>query len=87
MSIAITEDHQSLAETATDFLTKRDARGAARELLEAPAENTPSFWNDLVGLGWLGLHVPEEHGGSGYGLEELVVVVVQPRNWDALHSF
>ena len=26
-------------------------------------------------LGWLGLHLPEEHGGSGYGLEELVVVV------------
>jgi len=28
-----------------------------------------------VDLGWLGLHLPEAHGGSGYGLEELVVVV------------
>src|SRR5690606_4447511 len=26
-------------------------------------------------LGWLGLHIPEEHGGSGYSLEELAVVV------------
>ena len=26
-------------------------------------------------LGWLGLHLPEEHGGSGFGLEELVVVI------------
>lgn len=26
-------------------------------------------------MGWLGLAVPEEHGGSGYGLPELVVVV------------
>jgi len=26
-------------------------------------------------LGWLGLHVPEDQGGSGFGLEELVVVV------------
>ena len=75
MSIAITEEHQSLAETAADFLTKRDARGAARALLEAPDEALPPFWDDLVGLGWLGLHVAEEHGGSGYGLEELVVVV------------
>ncbi len=75
MSIAITEEHQSLAETAADFLTKRDARGAARALLEAPEESLPGFWDDLVGLGWLGLHVAEEHGGSGYGLEELVVVV------------
>jgi alkylation response protein AidB-like acyl-CoA dehydrogenase len=75
MSIAITDDHRALADTASDFLLKRDARGAARALLEAPAEDLPPFWKDLVGLGWLGLHLPEEHGGSGYGLEELVVVV------------
>jgi alkylation response protein AidB-like acyl-CoA dehydrogenase len=75
MSIAITEDHQALAATAADFLSKRDARGAARALLEAPDETLPDWWGDLVGLGWLGLHVPEDHGGSGYGLEELVVVV------------
>ena len=75
MSIAITEDHRALAGTAADFLTKRDARGAARGLLETPDEPLPALWGDLVALGWLGLHVPEEHGGSGYGLEELVVVV------------
>ncbi len=38
MSIAITEDHQSLAKTADDFLHRRDARGSARALLEAPDE-------------------------------------------------
>ncbi len=75
MSIAITEDHKALTETAADFLRKRDARGAARGLLENPAEELPEFWNDLVELGWLALHIPEEYGGAGYGLEELVVVV------------
>jgi alkylation response protein AidB-like acyl-CoA dehydrogenase len=75
MSIAITDDHRALAGTAADFLAKRDARGAARALLEGPDEGQPPFWDDLVGLGWLGLHVPERHGGSGFGLEELVVVV------------
>ena len=75
MSIAITDDHRALAETASDFLLKRDARGAARALLEADAEPLPEFWADLSKLGWLGLHLPEEHGGSGFGLPELVVVV------------
>jgi alkylation response protein AidB-like acyl-CoA dehydrogenase len=77
MSIAITEDHRTLEATAADLLAKRGAREAARALLEAPDEAMPALWDDLVGLGWLGLHVPEEHGGSGYGLEELVVVVEQ----------
>jgi 3-oxochol-4-en-24-oyl-CoA dehydrogenase len=75
MSIAITEDHKALAATAADFLDKRGARATARALLEAPTEDLPAWWDDLTGLGWLGLHLPEEHGGSGYGLEELVVVV------------
>ncbi|MFM8304290.1 MAG: acyl-CoA dehydrogenase [Actinomycetota bacterium] len=75
MSIAITEDHRALADTAADLLRKRDTRGAARTLLEAPEEPMPAVWEDIVELGWLGLHVPEALGGSGFGLEELVVVV------------
>jgi alkylation response protein AidB-like acyl-CoA dehydrogenase len=77
MSLAITDDHRALADTASDFLLKKGARGAARALLEAPTEALPDFWKELCGLGWLGLHVPEEYGGSGYGLPELVVVVEQ----------
>ncbi len=75
MSIAITDDHRALGETASEFLLKRDARGAARDLLEANTEPRPAFWDDLRGLGWLGLHIAEQYGGSGYGLPELVVVV------------
>jgi alkylation response protein AidB-like acyl-CoA dehydrogenase len=77
MSIAITDDHRALAETAADFLARRGARDGARALLDATDEALPSWWGELGELGWLGLHVPEEHGGSGYTLEELVVVVEQ----------
>jgi alkylation response protein AidB-like acyl-CoA dehydrogenase len=75
MTIAITDDHRSLAQTASELLQKRDARGAARALLEAGDEALPDFWSDMAGLGWLGLHLPESRGGSGFGLPELVVVV------------
>ncbi|HEY1466501.1 MAG TPA: acyl-CoA dehydrogenase [Acidimicrobiales bacterium] len=75
MSIAITDDHRTLARTVSDFLVKNGARGAARNLLEADSEGLPAFWADVAGLGWLGLHIPEEYGGSGFGLPELVIVV------------
>jgi len=75
MPIAITEDHRTLGQTASDFLAKHDSRGAARVLLDAEAETLPSFWGDIAELGWLGLHLPEQYGGSGFGLSELVVVV------------
>jgi alkylation response protein AidB-like acyl-CoA dehydrogenase len=75
MGIALTDDHRQLAEVARDFLTSQKARWAARSLLDSPDESRPPFWADLVELGWLGLHIAEEHGGSGYGLPELVVVI------------
>jgi alkylation response protein AidB-like acyl-CoA dehydrogenase len=75
MGIALTDDHRELEEVARAFLTAQKARWAARSLLDAADESRPPFWHNLVELGWLGLHVDEEHGGSGYGLPELVVVV------------
>ncbi|MDZ7678717.1 MAG: acyl-CoA dehydrogenase [Acidimicrobiales bacterium] len=75
MSIAITDDHRALADTASDLLIRYGARKAARDLLESDQEPLPKLWTEITNVGWLGLHLPEEHGGSGYGMEELVVVV------------
>ena len=75
MGIAISEDHLELAGVADAFLERSGARAEARALLDAPEESLPASWKEIADLGWLGLHLPEEHGGSGFGLAELVVVV------------
>ena len=76
MSIAITEDHRALSETAVGLPDQagrpRRRPGAARGRDRGAARRSGATSSKL---GWLGLHLPEEHGGSGYGLEELVVVV------------
>jgi alkylation response protein AidB-like acyl-CoA dehydrogenase len=77
MSIAISEEHRALAQSVADFLTDHQSRAAARSLLEAEADGRPAFWAELGGLGLLGLHVPEELGGSGFGLLETLVVAEQ----------
>jgi len=77
MSIAITEEHRALAQTVASFLTKHQSRAAARSLLVAETDARPAFWAELSGLGLLGLHIPEEHGGSGFGLTETLVVAEQ----------
>ena len=77
MSIAISEEHRALAQTVAGLLTKHQSRAAARSLLDAGTEPLPAFWAELSGLGLLGLHVPEELGGSGFGLAETLVVAEQ----------
>ena len=77
MSLAITEEHRALAQTVAGLLTKHQSRAAARSLLEAEGDARPALWAELSGLGLLGLHISEEHGGSGFGLPETLVVAEQ----------
>ena len=75
MPIALTDDHRELGAVARSFLTGQKARSAARAALDAGEESRPPFWREMAALGWLGLHVDEAYGGSGFGLPELVVVI------------
>src|SRR5579871_6101841 len=75
MAIGISDEHVQLASVASSFMKRYGDRASARVALEAEADALPEFWDALRETGWLGLHLPEEFGGSGYGLEELLVVV------------
>jgi alkylation response protein AidB-like acyl-CoA dehydrogenase len=75
LSIAITDEHVALAEAVRRFLDHHCPPAVARAALEADEEQLPPFWADLANLGWLGLHVPDQHGGQGFGLSELAIVL------------
>lgn len=75
MPIALTDDHRQLADVVRKFLADQQARASARASLDAEAETLPEFWAPLAELGMLGLHVPAEHGGSGYSLLETAVLI------------
>ncbi len=44
-------------------------------MLDAATESLPTFWQELSGQGWPGIHVTEEYGGEGASLLELAVVL------------
>ncbi len=75
MPIAITDEHQQLGATVRSVLAAHGALAAHRALLEAAEEPRPPYWEEMAELGWLGVHLPEHHGGAGAGLSELVTVL------------
>ncbi len=75
MTLGVSAEHLALHETARRWVEARDVLKAARATLDEPTDALPPFWAELADLGWLGLAVPEGHGGSGYGLAELAVVL------------
>src|SRR3954451_8078232 len=74
-TLGISDDHVALHETARRWVTNHCPPAGLRALLDGAPETKPPFWDDLAALGWLGLHLPERYGGSGYGLPELAVVL------------
>ncbi|HZU78691.1 MAG TPA: acyl-CoA dehydrogenase [Acidimicrobiales bacterium] len=75
MPIGIGEEHEELRRTVRRWAESRCPREVPRALLDADAEALPPFWDELAAQGWLAVHVAEEHGGHGFGLLELAVVV------------
>ncbi|MCU1427458.1 MAG: acyl-CoA dehydrogenase domain protein [Actinomycetia bacterium] len=75
MPIGISEDHEALRQVVRRFADAQCTPAVSRAALDAPREERPSFWPALAELGWLGLHVGEEHGGAGYGFVEQCVVI------------
>ena len=74
-ALAITDEHRALAESATGQLTRLKALGAARATLDGGSTHPRELWSAAAQLGWQGLALPEEYGGSGAGLAELAVVL------------
>lgn len=75
MSLALTEEHRSLADVARSLLADNGGVAQARATLDADKEVTPAYWSAFKDNGMFGLHLPENVGGQGYGLEELAIVV------------
>ncbi len=74
-ALAITDEHRDLAESAVGQLSRLDSRAAARATLDGGSSHPAEIWTAAAGLGWNGLAVAEEHGGSGFGLSELAIVL------------
>lgn len=75
MEFTLDDDQQALQATARQFLAQQAPSSYVRAMTEDDAGVTPEFWQQLVDLGWVGLLVPEEHGGAGQGLLEMMVVL------------
>src|SRR5258705_410885 len=77
-ALAISEEQHDLADAVFGQLDRLNSRAAARANLEKGATHPSEIWSAGKDLGWNGLAIAEEHGGSGFGLAELAGVLEAP---------
>lgn len=74
MDFAFSEEQQMLRDSARGFLSSKFTPERVAELAESSEGWDSASWSELAELGWIGLSVPEEQGGAGFGFIEEAVL-------------
>jgi alkylation response protein AidB-like acyl-CoA dehydrogenase len=77
MPIAITPEHQDLADSVRSFVARVAPSEVLHAALETPIDNPPPYWQAAAEQGLQGVHLAESVGGQGFGILELAVVLAE----------
>ncbi|MCV7195559.1 acyl-CoA dehydrogenase [Mycobacterium angelicum] len=77
MPIAITPEHQDLADSVRSLVARVAPSEVLHEAMETPIENPPPYWQAAAEQGLQGVHLAEAVGGQGFGILELAIVLAE----------
>ena len=74
MDFGFSEEQEMLRQSARALLERECPSAHVRRMMEDERGYSPELWRKMAELGWLGLVLPEAHGGAGLNYVDLVVV-------------
>ena len=75
MSLTLSAEQEELRAALRRLLAAKASSEAVRSWMESEQGYDPALWQQMADqMGLHGLAIPEEYGGSGFGLPELVIV-------------
>lgn len=78
MALVLTEEQRMIEASIRDFCTTQASVQQLRNLRNQGSESYDSkAWQQMCELGWGGVILPEEFGGSGLGLYELGIILME----------
>jgi 3-oxochol-4-en-24-oyl-CoA dehydrogenase len=77
MPIAITSEHQDLADSVRSLVERVAPSEVLHKALETPVATPPPYWKAAADQGLQGVHLAEAVGGQGFGLLELAIVIAE----------
>ena len=77
MKLVLTEEEQFLKDTAKNFAEERCPISHFRSLRDNNDPNLwdENIWKEMTALGWPGILIPEEYGGSNFGITGISVIL------------
>jgi alkylation response protein AidB-like acyl-CoA dehydrogenase len=75
MDFSLSEQQEMLRKIARDFFANEMPKTLVKELAESENGYSADIWKKMAGLGWMGLVLPEEYGGSGGSFVDLTILL------------
>jgi len=75
MDFRLSDGQQLLVNTARDFLRRQCSASVMAESVTSERGFSAELWKEISILGWPGLLVPEEHGGSGGSILDVILLI------------
>ncbi|MBW2052336.1 MAG: acyl-CoA/acyl-ACP dehydrogenase [Deltaproteobacteria bacterium] len=75
MDLDFSEEQRILMKAARDFLQKESPKSLVREMRENEIGYPAHLWKRMAELGWLGVIIPEEFGGTGGTFLDLAIIL------------
>jgi alkylation response protein AidB-like acyl-CoA dehydrogenase len=75
VDFALSSDQLLLRNSARSYLDEHCKPGTVRALWDDPRGMSDVMWKEMAQLGWLGLALPEAHGGSDLGMVETAILL------------
>ncbi len=77
MPIAITAEHEDLADSVRSLVVRTVPSELLHEAMETTIATPPPYWRAAADQGLHGVHLAESVGGQGFGILELAVVLAE----------
>jgi alkylation response protein AidB-like acyl-CoA dehydrogenase len=74
MNFDFSDDQKQLRDSARKFLAEKCPPKAVRAVIDGKAPYDRELWKGLAEMGFLGVAIPEDYGGTGAGHLELCVI-------------
>jgi alkylation response protein AidB-like acyl-CoA dehydrogenase len=74
MDFSFSAEQEMLRQSARTLLEKECPTTVVRRLMDDAAGYSPQLWATMAELGWLGLTIPEQYGGSEASYVDLIVL-------------
>ena len=75
MDLGLNEEQEMLKTMARDFLVKECPKTLVSQLEEDEKGYSPELWRKMAELGWMGLVLPEQYGGTGSQFLDLCILL------------